>query len=133
MRSGNPKSEILKSKISIIRSQSRIVMGGPAKHIILISKKLNNKYFRTVLVGGASKSIEKSLVKDAREEGVECYIIPEMAREIHFYDDIISTIKIYNLIKKEKPLITGIDGLKALQIAKAALKSSSTGKVIKLE
>jgi UDP-N-acetylglucosamine 3-dehydrogenase len=33
---------------------------------------------------------------------------------------------------KEKPLITGIDGLKALQIAEAALKSSATGKAVKL-
>jgi len=35
------------------------------------------------------------------------------------------------VMKKEKPLITGMDGLKALQIAEAALKSSATGKVVK--
>ena len=37
------------------------------------------------------------------------------------------------VLKKEKPLVTGMDGLKALQIAEAALKSSATGKVIKLK
>jgi UDP-N-acetylglucosamine 3-dehydrogenase len=37
------------------------------------------------------------------------------------------------IAKKEKPLITGKDGLRALQIAEAALKSSATGKVIKLK
>jgi UDP-N-acetylglucosamine 3-dehydrogenase len=36
------------------------------------------------------------------------------------------------VLGKEKPLITGIDGFKALQIAEAALKSSKTGKVIQL-
>jgi UDP-N-acetylglucosamine 3-dehydrogenase len=36
-------------------------------------------------------------------------------------------------LKKEKPLITGMDGLKALRIAEAALKSSATGRVIKLK
>ncbi len=36
-------------------------------------------------------------------------------------------------MKKEKPLITGADGLKALKIAEAALKSSATGKVIRLK
>ena len=35
--------------------------------------------------------------------------------------------------KGEKPLITGIDGLKALKIAEAALKSSARGTVIKLK
>jgi len=37
------------------------------------------------------------------------------------------------VLKKEKPLITGIDGLKALRIAEAALKSSATGRVMKLK
>jgi UDP-N-acetylglucosamine 3-dehydrogenase len=37
------------------------------------------------------------------------------------------------VLKREKPLITGVDGLKALKIAEAALKSSATGKVMKIE
>ncbi len=36
------------------------------------------------------------------------------------------------IIGKETPLITATDGLKALQIAEAALKSSATGKSVKL-
>jgi UDP-N-acetylglucosamine 3-dehydrogenase len=37
------------------------------------------------------------------------------------------------ITSKEKPVITGMDGLKALRTAEAALKSSATGKVVKLE
>ena len=37
------------------------------------------------------------------------------------------------VLEKEKPLITGMDGLEALRIAEAALKSSATGRVIKLK
>jgi len=36
------------------------------------------------------------------------------------------------ILKKKKPLITGTDGLKALQIAEAALKSSAIGRAVKL-
>ena len=36
------------------------------------------------------------------------------------------------ILKREKPLITGMDGLKALQIAEAVLKSSAKGRVTKL-
>jgi len=36
------------------------------------------------------------------------------------------------ILKEEKPLVTGLDGLKALQIAEAALKSSEKGIVVKL-
>jgi UDP-N-acetylglucosamine 3-dehydrogenase len=37
------------------------------------------------------------------------------------------------ILKEEKPLITGMDGVRALQIAEAALKSSATGRAVKLE
>ncbi|MEM2995008.1 MAG: Gfo/Idh/MocA family oxidoreductase [Candidatus Bathyarchaeia archaeon] len=36
------------------------------------------------------------------------------------------------ILGKEKPLITGLDGLKALKIAEAAIKSSTKGKAIKI-
>jgi predicted dehydrogenase len=35
-------------------------------------------------------------------------------------------------MEKKKPLITGADGLKALQIAEAALQSSAKNRAIKL-
>jgi UDP-N-acetylglucosamine 3-dehydrogenase len=37
------------------------------------------------------------------------------------------------ILKKEKPLITGLDGLKALRIAESALKSSLTGRIVKMK
>lgn len=36
------------------------------------------------------------------------------------------------ITRKEKPMVTGMDGLKALQIAEAALRSSATNRVVKL-
>jgi len=36
------------------------------------------------------------------------------------------------ILEKEKPLITGVDGLKALQVAEAALRSSAKNRAIKL-
>jgi UDP-N-acetylglucosamine 3-dehydrogenase len=37
------------------------------------------------------------------------------------------------ILQKEKPLITGSDGLKALQVTEAAIRSSRTGRTVKLE
>jgi UDP-N-acetylglucosamine 3-dehydrogenase len=37
------------------------------------------------------------------------------------------------ILEKKKPVITGVDGLKALKIAEAALRSSAKNKVVKLE
>ena len=36
------------------------------------------------------------------------------------------------ILKKEKPLVTGLDGLKALRIAESAIKSSATDRIVKL-
>jgi UDP-N-acetylglucosamine 3-dehydrogenase len=36
------------------------------------------------------------------------------------------------ILEKKKPLIMGVDGLKALQIAEAALRSSAKNRAIKL-
>ncbi|MCJ7424156.1 Gfo/Idh/MocA family oxidoreductase [Candidatus Bathyarchaeota archaeon] len=36
------------------------------------------------------------------------------------------------ITRKEKPMVTGMDGLRALQIAEAALRSSATNRVVKL-
>jgi UDP-N-acetylglucosamine 3-dehydrogenase len=38
-----------------------------------------------------------------------------------------------SILENERPLVTGEDGLKALRIAEAALKSSATGRVVKLK
>jgi UDP-N-acetylglucosamine 3-dehydrogenase len=37
------------------------------------------------------------------------------------------------VMKREKPLITGLDGLRALQIAEGALRSSANGKIMKIK
>jgi UDP-N-acetylglucosamine 3-dehydrogenase len=37
------------------------------------------------------------------------------------------------ILKKEKPLVTGLDGLKALRIAESAIKSSATDRIVKLK
>jgi UDP-N-acetylglucosamine 3-dehydrogenase len=36
------------------------------------------------------------------------------------------------ILEREKPLVTGMDGVKALKIAEAALKSSATGRAVKI-
>jgi predicted dehydrogenase len=36
-------------------------------------------------------------------------------------------------LKREKPLVSGLDGLKALQVAEAALHSSKLGRAVDLK
>jgi UDP-N-acetylglucosamine 3-dehydrogenase len=65
-------------------------------------------------------------VEDAKETVQPRYQIQEPLKlELQHFANCI--------LKKEKPLITGLDGLKALRIAESAIKSSSTDKIIRLK
>lgn len=87
---------------------------------------------RTLVITGSKAIIkldyisQELAIEDARETMQPRYAWQEPLKlELENFANCI--------LKKEKPLITGMDGLKALQIAEAALKSSATGKVIKPE
>jgi UDP-N-acetylglucosamine 3-dehydrogenase len=87
---------------------------------------------RTLIVTG-SKAIMKldyitqeMMIEDAKETVQPRYPWREpLELELRHFANCV--------LKKEKPVITGVDGLKALQIAEAALKSSAKGKVMKLK
>jgi UDP-N-acetylglucosamine 3-dehydrogenase len=86
---------------------------------------------RTLVVTG-SKAIMKLdyitqelTIEDAKENIQPRYLWQEPLKlELQHFANCI--------LKREKPLITGMDGLKALQIAEAALKSSAIGRAVKL-
>ncbi len=100
-------------KIKIIRIQSRIVIGGPAIHTRILSEKLNPNKYQTILIGGTNSADEKSLVDELVSKNIDCRIIPEMGRDIHFYDDLISFYKLFKIIKQEKPQIVHTHTAKA--------------------
>jgi UDP-N-acetylglucosamine 3-dehydrogenase len=87
---------------------------------------------RTLIVTG-SKAIMKLdyitqelMIEDAKETVQPRYPWREPLKlELRHFANCV--------LKREEPIITGVDGLKALQIAEAALKSSAKGKVIKLK
>lgn len=87
---------------------------------------------RTLIVTG-SKAIMKLdyitqelMIEDAKETVQPRYPWREPLKlELRHFANCV--------LKREEPIITGVDGYKALQIAEAALKSSAKGKVIKLK
>jgi UDP-N-acetylglucosamine 3-dehydrogenase len=65
-------------------------------------------------------------VEDAKETLQPRYQIQEPLKlELQHFANCI--------LKKERPVITGLDGLKALRIAESAIKSSSTDRIIRLK
>jgi UDP-N-acetylglucosamine 3-dehydrogenase len=86
---------------------------------------------RTLIVTGSEAIMkldyitQELTIEDAKETMQPRYPWQEPLKlELRHFANCIS--------RKEKPVVTGVDGLKALQIAEATLRSSEKGKLIKL-
>lgn len=88
--------------MKILRIITRLNIGGPAIHAILLTQGLG---FKTQLVTGSIGEGEGDMSYLAQEKGVRPILIPELGRNIRWDDDIAAFFKLYRLIKREKPYI----------------------------
>ena len=103
------------TKIKIVRIITRLNIGGPATHAILLTKGLNNKRFRTILTTGRVERDEGEMFYLAKEEGVweDVKIISHLKRSISFINDLKAFYDLYFLLKKERPHIVHTHTAKA--------------------
>lgn len=106
--------------MKILRIQSRICIGGPALHTIALTSHLNHNQYRTTLISGALQADERNISSWASSKNVKYVTIKEMKRHIFLLNDIIALIKIFRLIKKEKPDIVHTHTAKAGAIGRLA-------------
>jgi len=86
-------------KIKILRIIARLNIGGPAIHAVLLTEGLDRSKFDSSLICGSISPYEGDMLYYAAEKNVEPYFIPELKRELFFFDDIVAFKKIYNIIK----------------------------------
>jgi GT2 family glycosyltransferase/glycosyltransferase involved in cell wall biosynthesis len=106
--------------IRVVRVLSRVVIGGPAHHTVLLSRALNDGEFRTTLVGGAHQPEEQDLIANARRHGVETEVMPRMARAIRPLDDLRSLVDLYRLIRRRRPHVVHTHTAKAGALGRVA-------------
>lgn len=107
-------------KIRILRLIARLNIGGPSIQAILLSSELNNSEFSTLLVTGVIEKDEGDMIYLAQKHGIIPTIIPEMGREIHWYDDLITLVKLIKIIRNYKPDIIHTHTAKAGTIGRLA-------------
>ena len=90
------------SPIHIIRIIARLNVGGPARHVVWLTKGLDKAGFKTLLVAGTVPPGEDDMGYFAVAHGVTPLIIPEMSREIS-PKDAITLWKLYRLFRHEQP------------------------------
>lgn len=105
--------------MKIVRIIARLNVGGPARHVVWLTKELNDAEFQTVLLAGTVPEGEQDMSFFAAEHDVNAVFIPEMSRELS-PKDIVSLWKVYRRIVKEKPDVIHTHTAKAGTVGRAA-------------
>ena len=86
----------------ILRIFNRMIIGGPALNVSLLSRHLPGEYETRLIVGSPDKHEKRSdfLLENS---GIVPLVVPEMGREISMRDDIIAYRKIKEIIREFKP------------------------------
>ncbi len=105
--------------MKIVRIIARLNVGGPARHVVWLTKNLQGQEFQSVLLTGTVPDGEEDMSYFADENGVAPVYIPEMSRELSA-KDIVSLWKVFRRIAREKPDIIHTHTAKAGTIGRLA-------------
>ena len=109
----------------VVRIQSRICVGGPALHSILLSEGLSyqaGSRYDTTLLGGALEPGEASMHDVAEARGIRIRTITEMRRAVHPVRDLSAIRQVFQILKKIKPHIVHTHTAKAGAIGRIAAR-----------
>lgn len=106
--------------IKIVRVLTRLNIGGPAIHTILLSSELNKDGYKDILVCGRVSEHEGDMAYLAAAKGVAPLFIEELRREISPIRDARAFFRLYTLMKKERPAIVHTHTAKAGTLGRLA-------------
>ncbi len=112
---------VLPHKIKILRIISRLNIGGPAIHVNLLTRGLDENRFESKLVTGSISPKEGDMMYLFNGNGRRPVVIPYLQREIRFKKDLKAFKKIYSLLTEERPDIVDTHTAKAGFIARFAV------------
>lgn len=106
--------------ILIHRVIARLNVGGPAMHVVNLTRAMNHGPWRTRLVAGSVPATEGDMGYYAAQRGVEVTVLPEMSREISALDDVRTLWSLYRLFRRERPAVVHTHTAKAGTLGRLA-------------
>lgn len=105
--------------MKILRIIARLNVGGPARHVVWLTKALNDSEFESALVAGTVPDGEQDMAYFAADNGVEPIYISELSRELSL-KDAVSLFKIYREMRRQRPDIIHTHTAKAGTVGRTA-------------
>lgn len=105
--------------MKILRIIARLNVGGPARHVVSLTRGLDADEFETVLVAGTVPPGEEDMGYLAEQAGICPVFIEEMSRELS-PKDVVSLFKIYREMRRQRPDVVHTHTAKAGTIGRVA-------------
>lgn len=109
--------------MKVVRVITRLNIGGPAIHAILLTRALNDgQMFRSTLVAGTTAPHEGDMLDLARQKEVTPVLLPALGREISPLDDLAALARMVSLIRAQRPDIVHTHMAKAGTVGRLAAR-----------
>ncbi|TDI35588.1 MAG: glycosyltransferase family 1 protein [Acidobacteria bacterium] len=107
-------------KIRVMRIFSRLNVGGPSIHVVLLTAELDPARYTSTLVLGKEEVHEGNLHELAQSKNLDPIIVPTLGRSIRPVDDFRSFITICRLIAQHRPHVVHTHTAKAGALGRIA-------------
>jgi glycosyltransferase involved in cell wall biosynthesis len=109
--------------IRVLRAITRLNIGGPAIHAILLTRGLNDGVeFTSTLVAGTTSSYEGDMLDLARDKQVTPVLMPELGREISPFDDLRALARMVQVVREVRPDVMHTHMAKAGTVGRLAAR-----------
>ncbi len=107
-------------RVKVLRVIARLNMGGPALHVAYLTAGLRERGYDTTLVAGTLARGEDSMAFVAEDLGIGVVKIDELGREISPLRDLMATVRLARVIRRERPQILHTHTAKAGTVGRLA-------------
>jgi glycosyltransferase involved in cell wall biosynthesis len=92
-------------RIRVVRIFSRLNIGGPSIHVLLLTAGLNPRRFDSTLIVGSEGPAEGTMFDLADHYGVTPVKLGPLGREISPLQDLRATLQLWRFLRRHRPLV----------------------------
>jgi len=116
--------------IRVMRVITRMNIGGPGMHVVLLTAGLNGGEFESVLVTGTVTDNEGDMTEFAQGMGIRPLVLASLRRQVHAPTDLRGLVGLRRLMKEAKPDIVHTHTAKAGFLGRLAARLSGVPVIV---
>jgi glycosyltransferase involved in cell wall biosynthesis len=127
---GTPQTPGNGERIRVLRLFSRLNIGGPARHVILLTAGLATRGYETRLIVGREAPSEGNMLALASSQGVSCEVVESFGREVRPLADLRTLLHLRRIVRDFQPHVVHTHTAKAGALGRMAARLNRTPIVV---